>query len=214
VRCPLKGDGVSYQQRRVYVSEFSVLPGDSPLLVPIPTAPGHKQQYIHKAVLPDFMAMSDAVNHDLGSPILVASGWRPPLWATKEAYEADMVRQYGSVAKGRTYRAFQSSHSTGLSFDCGSGGLAPVSKTIPKQKKTKLYNWIVQNAYRWNWHPFFPEPWHLENWIDQESYKSGVITKSCIYTPPSSPIQTNDVCEDGSCFTTPLLDDGSSLVCK
>src|ERR1039457_4811861 len=127
---------MSYTENRVYVKDFGTLPVGSDLLVPVPTTPGHKQQYIHKVVLADFMAMSEAGEADLGFPFLVASGHRPPLWATIEAYNTDMIKQYGSVAEGRKWRAFASAHQTGLAFDFGCGGLAPVSKTIPQQKQT------------------------------------------------------------------------------
>ena len=176
----------------MYVKDFGTLPVGSDLLVPVPTTPGHKQQYIHKVVLADFMAMSEAGEADLGFPFLVASGHRPPLWATIEAYNADMIKQYGSVAEGRKWRAFASAHQTGLAFDFGCGGLAPVSKTIPQQKQTKLYAWIVKRAYEWGWHPYLPEPWHLGSKISFSAWQSGEPDA------PPEPVTTcndpNDVC--------------------
>ena len=183
---------MSYTENRVYVKDYGTLPVGSPLLVPIPTAPGHKQQFIHKAVLPDFLAMATAGEADLGFPFLVASGHRPPLWATIEAYNADMIKQYGSVAEGRKWRAFASAHQTGLAFDFGCGGLTPDRKTIPQQKQTPLYKWLVQNAYKWNWTPYLMESWHLEHRISLSSWQTGKPDA------PPEPVITanapNDVC--------------------
>ena len=192
-----------YVENRVYVKDFGTLPVGSPLLIPIPTTPGHKQQYLHKVIVPKFLAMSEAIKNDLGFPLLAASGHRPPLWATRAAYEADMIKQYGSVAEGQKWRAFASAHQTGLAFDCGCGGLAPDSKTIPAQKKTKLYAWIVDNAYKYGFTPYLREPWHMESKISLESWKTGVpdevqevvATESTAVTTCSD---ENDVCEEAS----------------
>ena len=154
------------------------------------------------------MSMSDACNHDLGFPILVASGRRDPLWATIEAYNADMIKQYGSVAEGRKWRAFASAHQTGLCFDFGCGGLEPNRKTIPAQKKTKLYAWIVDNAWRWGWTPYEPEPWHLEHKVSLNAFQTGVAdtaTPGNTTPAPTSIPELNDVCEDNLCMESPLL---------
>lgn len=197
-----------FQESRVYVRDYAIIPVGSSLLTPVPTAPGHKQQYIHKAVFPDFMAMSDAVHSDLGFPILVASGHRPPLWDTIEDYNVDMIKQYGSVAEGRKWRAFQSSHFCGLAFDFGCGGLTPDRSTIPQQKKTKLYAWVVAHAWEYGWHPYKPENWHLEHRVSQDAFKTGIpdkpghVLESVIATQPL--IIQNDVCEDNTCMASPL----------
>jgi len=183
-----------FVENRVYVRDFSSLPKDSPLLTPVPTAPGHKQQFIHKAVLADFMDMSSALNKDLGFPILVASGWRPPLWATRTAYEKDMIAQYGSVAKGQKFRAFASSHQTALAFDFGCGGLYPVSKTIDEQKKTKTYLWLVDNAYKYGWTNFHVEPWHYEHKVTQQAFLTGIPEVLTL-----GPVYVNRTCEDDNC---------------
>jgi D-alanyl-D-alanine carboxypeptidase len=180
---------MSYIENRVYVRDFGTLPVGSPLLVPVPTTAGHKQQYIHKAVLPNLLAMFAAGEADLGFPFLVASGHRPPLWNSRADYEADMIKQYGSVAEGQKWRAFASAHQTGLAFDFGCGGLSPVSKTIPQQKETPLYAWIVENAYKWGWHPYSPEPWHLEDKIPFDLWQSGEPPE-----PVTTPNDPNDVC--------------------
>jgi hypothetical protein len=200
---------MSFLENRVYVKDYSSLPAGSNLLIPVPTAPGHKQQYIHKAVFADFMSLSDTLNHDLGFPMLVASGWRPPLWATIEAYNADMIKQYGSVAEGRKWRAFASAHQTGLAFDVGCGGITPDRTLIPAQKKTKLYAWLVDNAYRWGWHPYSGEPtWHFEHKVSQTAFQTGVAdtaTPGNVTPAPTSTPEINDVCEDNTCMESPLL---------
>jgi hypothetical protein len=194
---------MSYVENRVYVKDFATLPVDSNLLVPIATAPGHKQQYIHKAILPDFLGMAAACEADLGIPFLIASGHRPPLWDTREAYEADMIKQYGSVEEGQKWRAFASAHQTGLALDAGSGGLMPDSKTIPEQKKTKIYAWIVANAYKWKFAPYLREPWHVEHKVSINSFKAGVPD-----TEESSPVYQNPImtCDEANdvCIEAPL----------
>jgi len=203
---------MSCVEHRVRVDFYGSLPGDSPLLVPIPTAAGYPQQRLHVLAAKALGPMSDAVYKDLGFPLEAASGWRPHRWPSWEYYVVFVTKKYGSLERGRIYLGFDSPHETSLAVDFACGGLRPDSSTIEKQKNTPLYKWLMEHADKYGFSCYKPESWHFEYWIDQDSYKSGVITKPCIYTPSPAPI--NDVCEDGSCFTTPLLDDGSSLVCK
>ena len=200
---------MSYVENRVYVRDFGLLPVGSPLLVPIPTSVGHKQQYIHKAASPDFLLLAEAIENDLGFKAEVASGHRPPLWSTIEAYNADMIKQYGSVAEGRKWRAFQSAHSTGLAIDWGCGGITPDRRLIPAQKKTKFYAWLVDNAYRWGWHPYLNEAtWHLEHKVSLNAYKTGIADGTEApgnVTPVETTPEINDVCEDNLCMESPLL---------
>jgi LAS superfamily LD-carboxypeptidase LdcB len=169
---------MSYKENRVTVAEFGVLPGNSPLLVNVPTTPGHQQQRLHVVAANSFNVMSNAVYKDLGFPLLIASGWRPHRWVSREQYEQVLVEKYGSVAKGRLYLGFDSPHETGLTVDIGCGGLEPVSATIEKQKQTPLFKWLVENAWRFGFTPYCVEPWHWEHRISLEAYKSGVADKT------------------------------------
>jgi D-alanyl-D-alanine dipeptidase len=146
--------------------------------------------------------MSEAVQRDLGFPLLVASGWRPHRWASREQYEQVLIQKYGSVAKGRLYLAFDSPHETGLAMDLGCGGLEPVSATIEKQKSTPLFKWLVENAYKYNFTPYRVEPWHWECRISLNAYDSGVADNTTP-EPVTTCMDPNDVCIET--VTAPLM---------
>src|ERR1017187_1782275 len=183
---------MSFMENRVTTKEFGSLPGDSELLVNVPTSPGHAQQRLHKLVAASLIPMSEAVESDLGFPLLVASGWRPHRWTSRAQYEQVLIAKYGSVAKGRLYLAFDSPHETGLAMDLGCGGLSPVSATIEQQKTTPLYKWLIQHAWEYDFHPYLLESWHFEKRISLSSYQSGEPDA------PPEPVTTcndpNDVC--------------------
>jgi hypothetical protein len=185
-----------YIPNRVYLKDYASLPADSPLLVPLPTARGHKQQYIHHLVLPDFMEMSIATNAQIGVPLSAASGWRDCLWPSFAAYKKAVIKQYGSLEKGQKYRAFQSPHQTGLCIDLLCGGLAPVSATIKDQKQSWLFRWLVENMWRWGFTPYLAEPWHIEHKVDPASYWAGTVqNKAFAFEDVTTCSDENDVCE-------------------
>jgi LAS superfamily LD-carboxypeptidase LdcB len=159
-----------YEENRVTVAEFGSLPKNSPLLVKVPRSP---KQYLHVLAAQTLTEMSNAAFWDLGIRLLVASGWRPHRWKSYEDYKNTLIKKYGSVSKGKLYLAYNSPHETGLAVDFGCGGLAPVSATIPKQKQTKLFLWLVEHAYKFGWTPYKVEPWHWECKIGIDAYKSG-----------------------------------------
>jgi LAS superfamily LD-carboxypeptidase LdcB len=117
--------------------------------------------------------MSAAVEHDLGFPLLVASGWRPHRWDSQQQYEKVLIARYGSVAKGRLYLAFNSPHETGLACDFGCGGLMPISATIPLQKRTPLFAWLKEHAWEHGFAPYKAECWHWELRLSLMEYHSG-----------------------------------------
>ena len=185
----------SYEEMRTPVSVFGSLPVDSPLLVDVPTTPGHAQQRIHKLALPDFLAMSAAVEKQLGFPLEVASGHRPHRWPSRQEYERVIIAKYGSVARGRLFLAFDSPHETGLPVDFGCGGLSPVSATIAWQRERPLHLWLMEYAWQYGWHPYKVEPWHWEHWVDLESYRTGEIQPtSADDSGPLTCSDPNDVC--------------------
>lgn len=197
---------MSYVQNRVYLKDYASLPANSLLLAPIVTALGHKQQYVHHLLVKPFMDMDAECFSDIGVHLLCASGRRDCPWPNETAYEKAMIAQYGSVKKGQKYRAFQSPHQTGLCIDLECGGLAPISKTIPNQRQTRLYAWLVENIYKWGFTPYLEEPWHIEYKIDPASYWERARTALSIWgeatgVPASTAIEAttcadaNDVCE-------------------
>jgi len=180
---------MSFIEDRVTTKEFGSLPGDSELLVNVPTSPGHAQQRLHKLAAAALIPMSEAVEKDLRFPLLVASGWRPHRWTSRAQYEQVLIEKYGSVAKGRLYLAFDSPHEVGLAMDLGCGGLSPVSATIDQQKTTPIFKWLVEHAWEYGFTPYKVEPWHWEHRVSLTSYQSG---------EPPEPVSTqndpNDVC--------------------
>jgi len=167
---------MSYVENRVTIAEFGVLPGNSPLLIDVPTTPGHAQQRAHVLVAGKFREMSGEAEKDLGFPLLVASGWRPHRWASRQQYEQVLIEKYGSVAKGRLFLAFNSPHETGLAIDLGCGGLMPVSATIPVQLQTPLFAWLREHAWEHGFTPYMVECWHWEMRLPMEDYVTG---KAC-----------------------------------
>jgi LAS superfamily LD-carboxypeptidase LdcB len=170
---PLSEVNMSYDENRVRVKVYGSLPADSRLLVPVPTVSGKDVQRIHRLAAAALVPMSGHASRDLGVDILVASGWRPHRWRSRQQYEEVLVRRYGSVARGRRYLGFDSPHETGLAIDGGSGGLAPVSATIARQLETPLHRWLVEHAWEYGWHPYKAEPWHWEFPLDIDDYRVG-----------------------------------------
>jgi len=168
-------------ENRVRVGEYGSLPGSSPLLVIVPTVPGKEPQKLHVLAAVDLNRMAEAMKHDLGLELLVSSGWRPRRWKSRHDYEHELVRRYGSpgesleaaVARGRKFLAYESPHETGLAVDLGCGGLAPVSRTIERQKKTPVYHWLCACAVGFGFSPYLPEPWHWEHRVPLADYLAG-----------------------------------------
>jgi D-alanyl-D-alanine carboxypeptidase len=66
---------------------------------------------------------------------------------------------------GRAALATNSPHFTGRALDLYVGGYDPVSTKDDNralQTQTKAYKWLVQNAERFGFRPYFFEPWHWE----------------------------------------------------
>lgn len=177
------------KENRVRVSVYGSLPEWSPLLVPVPTAPGHPKQFLHWLAARGLEYMSTAakfeIPHAVPNGLLVASGRRDRRWSSLKEYEEALIKKYGSVARGRKFLAFESPHETALAVDFGCGGLAPVSATIASQKETDLYKWLCENAHDYGWTPYLPEPWHWEFNVPLSAYRAGA----------SSDEHVPDVCE-------------------
>jgi hypothetical protein len=66
---------------------------------------------------------------------------------------------------GRAALATNSPHFTGRALDLYVGGYDPVSTKDDNralQTQTKAYRWLVRNAERFGFRPYFYEPWHWE----------------------------------------------------
>jgi hypothetical protein len=101
----------------------------------------------------------------------------------KQLFDLFLIDEYGSVRKGRTLRAWNSPHETGLAFDIRyrsphpdrwkEGSMGPYSKTNSKQKQGELYKWVKKNAYRWGISPYKAEAWHWEVQLTREAWYTG-----------------------------------------
>jgi len=161
---------MSYAEQRVRVKKYGTLRRGSPMLVPVPTAAGYQPQVMHYLAAADLVRMSAACEADTGEALLVASGWRPHRWESREEYERVLVAKYGSVERGRLWLAFDSPHETGLVCDFHCGGLAPVSATAEKQRLTKVWRWLHDHASEFGFHPYLTEPWHWEHQVPLDDY--------------------------------------------
>jgi D-alanyl-D-alanine carboxypeptidase len=77
-------------------------------------------------------------------------------------YQKQLRRQ--SPRAGRAGLAVNSPHFTGRALDLYVGG-EPVSTrdgNRAQQTQTRVYRWLVKNAGRFGFHPYFYEPWHWE----------------------------------------------------
>jgi zinc D-Ala-D-Ala carboxypeptidase len=78
------------------------------------------------------------------------------------AYQAKLRRQ--NPGSGRAGLAVNSPHFTGRALDLYVGG-EPVSTDDGNraiQVNTEAYQWLVKNAERFGFYPYFYEPWHWE----------------------------------------------------
>jgi LAS superfamily LD-carboxypeptidase LdcB len=86
----------------------------------------------------------------------IISAFRSP------AYQAQLRKQ--SPGAGRAGLAVNSPHFTGRALDLYVGG-EPVSTNDQNraiQVNTQVYQWLVKNAERFGFYPYFYEPWHWE----------------------------------------------------
>ena len=77
-------------------------------------------------------------------------------------YQAELRKN--SPGSGRAGLAINSPHFTGRALDIYVGG-TPVSTAYSNralQVRTPVYRWLVKNAARFGFHPYFYEPWHWE----------------------------------------------------
>src|SRR5688572_1957131 len=86
----------------------------------------------------------------------IISAYRSP------AYQESLRKKEPNA--GRAALAKNSPHSTGHALDIYVGG-EPVKTEDPNrllQVQTPAYKWLVKNAHRFGFYPYFYEPWHWE----------------------------------------------------
>jgi hypothetical protein len=118
-------------------------------------------RYVERQAYAAYERLVAAVTSDLsldsnGNWLKIISAFRSP------AYQAQLRKQ--SPRSGRASLAVYSPHFTGRALDIYVGG-EPVStddRNRAIQVNTKVYQWLVKNAERYGFYPYFYEPWHWE----------------------------------------------------
>jgi hypothetical protein len=125
-----------------------------------PERPGDLR-YVERQAYEAYKKLAAAAAADLSldsneSWLKVISAYRSP------AYQARLRKQ--NPRSGRAGLAVNSPHFTGRALDIYVGG-EPVStqdRNRAIQVNTKAYQWLVKNAERFGFVPYFYEPWHWE----------------------------------------------------
>jgi len=118
-------------------------------------------RYVERQAYEAYVKLVAAAEGDLSISsdenwLKVISAFRSP------AYQAKLRKQ--SPKSGRAGLAVNSPHFTGRALDIYVGG-EPVStndRNRAKQVDTMVYQWLVKNAGRFGFYPYFYEPWHWE----------------------------------------------------
>lgn len=86
----------------------------------------------------------------------IVSAYRSP------EYQAQLHRQQPNA--GRAALAKNSPHFTGQALDLYVGGEPVTTKDANRalQVQTPAYKWLVKNAHKFGFYPYFYEPWHWE----------------------------------------------------
>lgn len=148
-------------------------PGD-PRLVPVPSIQGRDCR-LHWAAAAAFRALAAdwATDRPHLPPMLVASGWRPHRWASREQYESAVISRYGSVAQGQVWLAYRSAHETGLVLDLGSPPpMRPDKRWVDAQLQSNVYSWLMAHAPARGLRCYLPEPWHWELPLPAEVWRA------------------------------------------
>lgn len=158
-----------FSENRVRVADYASLPANDPRLVGVPSVHG-KNLKLHKLAASRFNALRSAAEKAGFPDVRVASGHRVHRWRSREQYENEMRRRYGSVREGRRWMAYNSPHETGLAVDFGSHGIWPTKSgnsgpfglSNQEQKQTPFYLWLKENAHLYGFTPYKTEAWHWE----------------------------------------------------
>ena len=88
--------------------------------------------------------------------LTIVSAYRSP------EYQAELRRK--EPRAGRAALAVHSPHNTGQALDLYVGGEPVTTKDANRliQVQTPAYKWLVKNAHKFGFYPYFYEPWHWE----------------------------------------------------
>ena len=135
--------------------------------------PKSKKVKLHKLYNKRFQALKIAAAAAGFPDVKLSSGWRRHSWKSKEHYDSEMIRRYGSVKEGRNWVAYSSAHETGLAMDFNCHGVVPSKKKNKAGKQTPFYKWLVENAHKWGITPYKKECWHWELRLPYDSWATG-----------------------------------------
>lgn len=166
---------MSYSEKRVRVGNFGVLDPKDPRVMEVPreSRAVDKKQWLHWRALDALIEMQEAAKAD-GIGLRISNGLRRKKKLSKRDWENATIGDYWDKdarppmtreqARKKLYkfRAYSSPHETGLVVDFLDSGLAPVSRTNARQKKTAAHAWLVDNAYKYGYFPYKAEAWHWE----------------------------------------------------
>lgn len=124
---------------------------------------GGKQIKVLDETAGAYLEMVAAARRDgLAAPLLeIVSGFRDP--KRQEQLWQQALNRYGSARAARRWVAppGHSVHQTGRALDLWLG-VALGSKNVIRQRTTRAYQWMVQNAVHFGFYPYLQEPWHWE----------------------------------------------------
>ena len=119
---------------------------------------------LHRKAAEAHRKMVEAARADgIAYPLLLpTSGYRPASKRRMQAWK-DAIKRYGSVEEARKWVAPPSTspHRTGRAIDLWMGS-SNDSSNVSKQKRTKAYLWLKNNAQRFGFYNYWREPWHWE----------------------------------------------------
>ena len=159
-----------WQSRRIP----KIVEADSSLLLKAPIAdffdPTRSPDllYVERETYKAYKKMIEAAAKDLGLKIengslTGADNFLKIISAHRSsAYQAALRKK--EPGAGRAQLAFRSPHFTGRALDIYVGGEPVTTKDENRrlQIETKAYRWLVKNAERFGFYPYFYEPWHWE----------------------------------------------------
>jgi hypothetical protein len=120
-------------------------------------------RYVERRAYDAYQRMLAAAAADLSLRVSSTEKWLKIISAFRSpAYQAQLRKR--NPNSGRAGLALHSPHFTGRALDLYVGG-EPVSTKDQNraiQVSTQVYQWLVKNAERFGFYPYFYEPWHWE----------------------------------------------------
>jgi len=204
-----------FTEARVVLDDYGSLPSNSDLLVAVPSSGGQTTK-VHKLVASRFHAMNQAwlADNPGREPLKVASGHRTKKWSSLADYESAMWKKFpnGGPKEARKWVAYASPHETGLAIDIGSNGLYPSRATNEKQKETRCYKWLKDNAHKFGFTHYKVEAWHWECRLPKSCWASGTEFTSNFDTVVLNPGTTDQTIPKNTDYYF-LMEDKSATAC-